>query len=337
MAEVPGQVPVIPSVPTGAAPVTPPANPASAAVLAAPAAAAPVAAPAAAVPPVAPVTISAPWGETEVWKVGEAGKEQPWWSTIPEQAVRDHIAAHEYKNPAVLAMANYNLTKLQRGATDVIALPGADAPKDVQDAFFTKLGRPADAKGYTDIVKFDVGLPPGTAIVPELAETAKTIFFEAGLNPKQAQGVIEAYNKLYVSTEAARVEKQTTENNTAVDALMTRWGPNLEAEKAAGRRVLDSLGPEAKDLIAKVDNSIGAAPVIELLALIGKKTAEGGFSAGGGPPSNPNDPATMTKEQAQARINVLNADPTFQTKYTTKNHPEHAVAAQEMQALYARL
>lgn len=316
----------IPTQPTGAAPVvtgTPGAPPA-------PAAPASVAALAPAAP-AADIVIAAPWtGSTDVWKVGEAGKERPWWESIPEPSVRAHVEAHQYKNPAELAMGNYNLTKLQTGAGDVVAVPKADAPPEAWNTYYEKIGRPKDANGYTDVVKW--GDKPDQTFV----DFGKSAFFDAGLTPQQAQKVVEKWNAFAAIQGQQAQAAEVTANNTAVDTLLQSWGPELEANKAAGHRVIESLGKDAAPILAKIDAMIGAAPVIQLLAMIGKKSSEGGFVAPSGGGGNPNDPSNMSKEAATARISALNADVAFQAKYTDKKHPDHAAAVQEMQQLFAR-
>lgn len=330
MSGLPGPSGGVPTVPTGAVPPVTAGTPGTPAAPAAPAAPASVAALAPATP-VAEVVITAPWtGSTDVWKVGAAGQERPWWESIAEQPVRDHIAAHQYKTPAELAMANYNLTKLQTGAGDVVALPKADAPPEAWNTYYEKIGRPKDANGYTDAVKW--GDKPDQTFV----DFGKSAFFDAGLTPQQAQKVVEKWNAFAATQGQQAQAAEVTANNTAVDTLLSSWGPELEANKAAGHRVIESLGKDAAPILAKIDAMIGAAPVIQLLAMIGKKSSEGGFVAPTGGGGNPNDPSQMSKEGATARIAALNADPAFNAKYLDKKHPDHAAAVQEMNALYAR-
>lgn len=324
--------PVIPNIPAPGAPAgTPPA---------APVAPAPGAPPANVIPP--PPTVAdtfvpatAPWKVGEQWNVGDPSAPRPWWETIPEGPVREHVAAHKYATPAELAMANYSLTKLQTGATDVVGLPKPDAPPEQWDAFYKKAGRPDAPTGY-DKVDFAAGLPAGTAVNDGLKTQAQQMFFAMGLNPVQAQKAMGEYNKMYVAQEAARQDAETTTNNTAVDALMGTWGDKAEEFKAQGRAVIAAIDPKG-ELIPKLDQLLGAAPVMDLLIRLGNATKEGGFKPGGGGGGDPSDPSTMTREQAQAAINQLNADPNFQKQYTTKADPGHQAAVDRMAKLYARI
>lgn len=62
----------------------------------------------------------APWGSEGLWNVaarGDAAK--PWHSFLTDEAARQHVEAKGYANPNELALANYSLTKMQRGDPSV--------------------------------------------------------------------------------------------------------------------------------------------------------------------------------------------------------------------------
>jgi hypothetical protein len=273
--------------------------------------------------------VEAPWqGAEGVWTLGEGETAQPWYATIPEEAARKHVEAKGYANPAELALANYNLTKLQRGADDVIALPGEGATEDQMAEFYSRLGRPQEPGQYE--IKFGEGAEPD----PKLLEAAQTLFHKAGLTSQQAQAVAAGWDEVANARVAEVIEQAEQENTQALQELQQRWGANLEANKAAGRRVIDAL-QLSEDLMQKVENAMGVAPVVELLAAIGTKAGEGSLlsSDTGGDPNNPD---TMSKDQATAKITELQGDADFQKKYTDANHPGHRDAVRLMERLFAR-
>jgi hypothetical protein len=124
------------------------------------------------------------------------------------------------------------------------------------------------------------------------------------------------------------------ENDKAVETVKSKWGNEADALIEGGRRVYKSLGLDEK-LAGQLEAHIGAAPMIELLARIGKATQEGGFM-GGGSGGAGGDPNAMTEEGAAMEIARLNGDKDFQEKYTNRHHPEHASALSRMNALFAR-
>ena len=274
--------------------------------------------------------VAAPWaGAQGMWSIGEGEAAKPWYESIPEPEARAHVQAKAYANPAELALANYNLTKLQRGADDVVALPGADASPEAIKAFQRKLGVPDTPDGYNDTLKFDNGVQ----VDQKFLDWGKQTFHKHGLTPAQAKGIADECTGIIAQHNAAVLEADKTANDQALAELTTRWGTELEQNRAAGQRAVSSLGL-SNELIERVEANIGSAAIVELLAAIGRKSDEGGFLGGQG--GDPNDPSNMSKEQAKAKIAELSGDAEFQKKYTDRNHPSHRDAVQMMEKLFAR-
>lgn len=274
-----------------------------------------------------PQAITAPWAATTdgPWKVGE----KEWWETIPEPEAREHVKAKGYKNPAELALANYSLTKMQRGANDVVNIPGEGATQNDWDAFYTKMGRPATATDY------NLTFGENVQVDNKMVEFGKTLFHSMGLNNKQAQAAANSWNEFVAKTNQDSIEAEQQQNAKDMAALETTWGPDLNANKAAGERVMKALGLD-EPTMAKIENAIGSATIVDLLARIGRKTDEGSLVFTGGNSGDPNDPGNMTKEQANARITTLQADAEFMKKYTDKNNPGHQEAVDIMLKLFAK-
>lgn len=281
-------------------------------------------------PPSNPPAVTAPWAAAngDVWKIGEGDTAKPWHDFIAEPEAKAHLLAKGYKTPAELALANYNLTRLQTGDPTVVGLPAADAPPEKWNEFYNRLGRPETADKYD--IKFPDGMTPDEGML----SWAKPTFHEAGLTPKQAQLLTDKWNEYVATTNQQLAEKDATANQGALDALASKWGGDLDKNKAAGQRAMQALGI-APELVSAVEQHIGSAAIVELLATIGRKADEGGFLSG--QQNDPNNPDAMNKEQAQARINALQSDPAFQKRYTDKNDPGHAEAVQTMVRLYARI
>ena len=272
----------------------------------------------------------APWAAANggMWRVGEGDKARDWYETIPEGPVRDHVKAKGYTNPFELANGNYNLTKLQTGSSDVIAVPGKDAKPEDWGAFYTKLGRPESADKYD--LKFGEGVKTDERVV----KFGKELFFELGVPAGKAQAAADKWNAFTAEVEAQELAAAQKANETALAALETKWGQDLGANKAAGERVVRALKLSEESMNA-IESAIGAAPLVELLATIGRKSDEGSFFDGGGN-KDPNDPNNMTKDAATARIAQLQGDAEFNKKYLDKAHPGHAEAVQTMLKLQER-
>lgn len=274
--------------------------------------------------------VAAPWGAAGdiVWNLGEGDAAKPWYEAIPEPEAREHVKAKGYKNPAELALANYSLTKMQRNPGDFITLPPADATPEQMTEFYTKLGRPATKDAY------ELKMGEGVTADPKMVEFGKNVAFELGLNPKQAQALTDKWNAFAAEAGAGTVEQNNAKNDAEIAALETKWGGKAQEYKDAGLTALKALGPDAADLVTRVEGAIGTAAIVELMAIIGKRMGEGGIP--NVPPANPNDPASMSHDAAQAKITQLQGDVDFQKKYTDKTHPEHASAVETMKVLFSR-
>lgn len=273
--------------------------------------------------------VEAPWAAAgaDTWKLGEGETAQPWYTTIPEEAARQHVETKGYKNPAELALANYNLTRLQRGDPTVIGLPGEGATPEDMDAFYAKLGRPETPEGYK--LKF----AEGTTVDDATLQFGRSAFHKAGLTPQQAQVMAEEWNTFQTAQMSEMQQQVAQANDAELEALKGRWSGDLDKNLEAGRRAVQALGLD-NALIERVEGAIGTAAVVELMAVIGRKSDEGGFKAGS-QSGDPNDPSSMTKPQVAARIQQLQGDAEFMARYTDKNHPNHKDALRTMERLFA--
>ncbi len=283
-------------------------------------------------PPATFTPAEAPWGAVDAaWNIGDAAAPRPWYEAIAEPGVRELMKTKAYANPTQLALAYSNLDRLQSGAPDVIGLPKPDAPPEEWGKLYTKLGRPTNAEGYD--FKFGEGVQANEDVV----KFGKTLAFDLGLNPKQAQLMADKWNAFIGGAGTKATEAEQIANQTAMTALDAKWAAKgagvLEANRQTGLTALKSLGPDAADVVEKVEAAIGTAAVVELLALIGSKTREGGL--GPVPPAggDPNDPSAMTPAQAQQRYDALMIDPDFMAKYGDKNNPAHKLAVEQAKNL----
>lgn len=275
------------------------------------------------------VVIHAPWSNSQgVYTIGEGDQAKPWWHAVPEKDARDLMEAKQYKNPAEVALAYHNANKMLNAQGNQIVAPAVDADQKEWDAFYTKLGRPESAD------KYELKAAEGTQIDENLVKLGKDIFFGLGATPAKAQEAMDKWNAFVAESVKTAQEQQRVDNEKALSALATKWGADLEQNKAAGMRVLNALGLPAETMDA-VENQLGSATVVEFLAAIGRKTGEGGF-VGSGSRVDPSDPSTMTADQAAERLNSLRGDSQFMDKYLNKNHPQHKEAVSTMEKLFAR-
>jgi len=274
-----------------------------------------------------------PWsgvGEGQTWEVG--GK--PWFeAAISEPDIREAIAAKKYAHPGVLAKSYVELerTVASRDDSKTIRIPDANAKPEDWDAVYTKLGRPVNPDGYKE-VKW------GENADPKMVEFASKLAFKLGLSPKAAEGIMATeWNNFVKGFDAEAIKANSTANEQALANLQAEWKGDFDGNRARGLQVMQALnkaGFSDQDMAA-VEKVTGIAPVVKLLATIGKLSGEGNFldNQGNG---GPTDPANMTQDQAKAEITKRTADAEFQKTYMTANAPGHQEALALMEGLYKK-
>lgn len=264
---------------------------------------------------------SPPWAAQGMYNLGD----KPWFETIPEEPVRELMRTKAYENPNVLAVAYANLLKLQNGNPDVVALPKDPNDKAAMDAYYKKMGRPDTADGYDFKIGDDV------KVDENLVSSAKQWFHSIGMSAENAQKMVGFWNDYVKGASTAHAEAERVANEQALASLETKWGANLNQHKAEGLRALTSLKQNglSEEVISKVEASIGAAGVVELMAILGKMGSEGKlFNTSVN--SDPNDPANMSQAQISAKIAELRADPA----YTDASNPSHKDKVKQMERYF---
>lgn len=124
--------------------------------------------------------------------------------------------------------------------------PPPDAKPEDWQAFYAKLGRPETADGYE--FKLPEGLPPDMPYDSESAKASKAWFHEAGLAPRQAQALHDAYVKHAAEQHAAALAALKGRGETAHGELTKAWGaPDSDGYKTNVQhlnRFIDNNGGE---------------------------------------------------------------------------------------------
>ena len=277
---------------------------------------------------------TAPWGtvaEGQSWNIGEGAAAKPWYSFLPEGPERQLIESKKPATPAALAKSYYELNRTASTAnnTNTVVIPGEGATDADRNAFQMKLGRPVDPSGYKDVQW-------GENANPEMVTFGTNLAFKLGLSPAQATALATEWNAFNTTFGEQAATTEQAANEQAMNTLKSEWKGDWNADRAAGDRVLTALkanGVSEEDLSA-VEKSVGLAPMVRILATIGKLSGESGFVTTA--TTNGTDPDTMTPEAAAAEVTRLATDKDFQEAYGKKSHPGHAAALDRMTKLYAK-
>jgi hypothetical protein len=259
-------------------------------------AAAPVAAPAAAPAPAPAAPAAAP----------VAGPE---WLKGADELKVGYVQNKGWTDPAQVVDSYQNLEKMMGAdkAGRTVVLPGEKAEQAEIDAFYAKLGRPADPKDYK------VEIPPEYGN-PAFADAARAKFHELGLTAKQAEG-IAAFNNEFVGGQIAAQSAQSAQQfRDEVAAVRTEWGAAHDQNLVIARNAASALGWDAAK-IDKISGAIGHKATMEMLYSIGSKTGESDFVSGTGT----NFGGAKTPAQAKAEIQSLKQDKAFTSRLMNKD------------------
>jgi hypothetical protein len=280
-----------------------------------------------------PPATTVPWAgvaDGQIWTVGD----KPWYETaIPDGPAKELFRQKKYANPTVVATSYAELERVNASRDDskMIRIPDENAKPEDWNQVYEKLGRPKDPSGYKD-VKW------GENADPQMKEFGQNLAFKLGLSPKAVESVmVSEWNAFVEKANAKAAQTMEVTGQQAVQQLKESWKGDFDANLNKGRQVmqaLDRAGFSDADM-AVVEQHIGIAPVIKLLATIGKLSGEGKFmeSGGGGGAA---DPANMSPEQAKAEIIRKTGDAAFQKTYMGKTEPGHPEAVKLMEALYLK-
>lgn len=263
------------------------------------------------------------------------------WDTLGlDKPVAELIAAKAYQSPKDVANAYYHLNRLVSSngtAPDLIVLPAADAPPEAWNGVYAKLGRPETPAGY------ELKAPDGKAPDASMVELGQQILHMVGAPASKAPQVAALWNS---AVEKMKTEWGTAETNRQVESLNARiaavggkekWDPFV----TSGREVFAKLAPVlGNDVMADIEKTIGAGPMVQLLGAIGMNLAKPGGAPKEGQTmqgAGPIDPAQMTPAQAQDAIRQMAADPETQKALWSANHPQHAAVAKRHLDLHAAL
>lgn len=241
-------------------------------------------------------------GQPGAGGAGSEGGTGEWYAGISDESLRGYVQTKGFKDPGALAESYRNLEKLQGVPQDRLLKLPEKADDPAWNEVYSRLGRPADAKGYE--LKFDGD--------PAFAERFSGVFHKANITKAQAGVLNEAWNgyvaELLQTEEAAR--KQADE--AQMTELKGKWGQKYDENVELGRRAGREFGLSEQEFTA-ISGSLGSSKTLELFQRIGAKMGEaepfnlqgGGQGSGFG----------MSADGAKARIQSLMNDREWTGKY----------------------
>ena len=236
------------------------------------------------------------------------------WLQALEEPYRKDPNLTKFKSQSDLAKSYLNQLKLV-GANKVV-LPGEKATPEEWNQFFEKIGRPKDSSGY----KFD-HLPEELRHESNEKIFAE-VFHKAGLTPKQAEVITQAWAELSNAELSRMQESQGEMAKKAETVLRKEWGMAYNQNLQLASKVVKQFGdPEALEALEAVGNH---PAVLKMFAKLGKQLAEDGIV---GRPAGD----TLSPEEAHIKIKELQNHP----GYLDGNHPEHKLIVKKLEGLFS--
>jgi hypothetical protein len=162
-----------------------------------------------------------------------------WKNEIPEE-VRGNKVFENHKDLGSLLKSHAH-QQAMIGA-EKIPLPGTNATEEHWNEVYTRLGKPAEASGY----QLDVQMPEGQTADDGLLNWFRETSHKAGLNNKQAQAMLNEYQKISQSQATVDTGKVEQIKNEGIESLQKEWGATFQDKINVGNATISQF--EANDL-----------------------------------------------------------------------------------------
>lgn len=264
--------------------------------------------------------------EEQTTVVGEQQSEQPqaeaqttdtgatFLDTLPED-IRGEPSLKNFTNSGDLAKSFIHAQRMV--GMDKIPVPGKHSTEDDWQVIYDRLGRPSDPNEYAFENSSFQADDPGVAEFKKVAHAA-------GLNPSQANKIMQFYDGLQQSSaETVNANEQKVREESELE-LRKDFGLAFDKKVQQADDVFQKFFPnEMKDVKLANGNLLGNEPIfIKALAKLADNFSEDSMQS-------END-LTLTPDDAQKEIDKLMSPG---TPYWDKKHPGHQAAVEEVAML----
>lgn len=247
---------------------------------------------------------------------GAAEASEPWHAGLSLDAdISKWLVDKGYDSPQAAFAAHREIERWQGRA---IELPGADAPPELWDRIYNRLGRPDRPEGY------DVDFGEG------IGEQEKAHVLSAlhglGLTRKQVEGLYQfQVERIARARKAADIAR-----NSAIDEdfrkLDAEWGGDKDRNDEIAKRAVRALGLEAAELDLLGEAMKSHAAIWRVMRKVGQRLGED-RSIG-----RAESRLAASRSEALSKIESIRADGAH--PYNNERHPGHQAAVAVMQDLH---
>lgn len=232
-------------------------------------------------------------------------KQQPtggWYESIKDEYLRGFVETKGFDSVDKLAQSYQHAEKLLGDKVSSLIIPPADAPAEVLNEFYSKLGRPEKSTDY------NLGLPDGAD--KSFADAISNTMHEAGLTAAQAEKIGKQYNEIAAKQIAAMEQQRQVQYDNELTSLKNEWAQNYDKNLELARRAARNLGVD-DSMAEKIQSAVGVKGMLSLFNKIGSGFSEDKFMVGGAQTS----PFGMSVEAAKATLQEYKTNPTLRQAY----------------------
>lgn len=230
------------------------------------------------------------------------------------QSVPTDLADH----PALKSIESYDqlikgYVEAKDAASNMVAVPGADAKPEDWDSFYTKIGRPEKIEDYNASLK-EEGFEWADG-----SEGLQKAVFEAGLTASQVAQLSKAIGELGASQQAA---SEKTQDNV-IQALRGEWGKNFDQRLGLAQEAVKRFGTDGINEMLTETGAGNHPAFIKMMSQIGQTLADEGMIDG-------QSFGVMSKEDAAREAERITALPA----YSDPNDADHDRLVEEATRLF---
>lgn len=225
-----------------------------------------------------------------------------WWDSVKDGEVKTWLGNKKYPDAESALKAHWSLERLMGAdkAGRTVMLPKDENDAEGWKALSAKLGVPDSADGYK------LPMPEGSD--DNFAKTAAKWFHEAGVPPRAANKIAEAWNAWVGEQVKAGEATEHAESEKQMSALEKEWGNEFGAKRELAQRgyrnFAKQFGLDDKAALERAETVLGAANLTKFFAGLGQLNSESAFAGSDGKGGF----SGVSKQQALDQIRQIQTD-----------------------------
>lgn len=224
-----------------------------------------------------------------------------WYDSVKDPEIKTWLSSKKYPDAESALKSHWSLERMmgaeKAGRTAV--LPKDDNDVEGWKALAAKIGVPDTPDGYK--------LPTPEGADDGFAKTASKWFHEAGVPPRAANKIAEAWNSWVGEQMKANEAAEQAESAKQMGALEKEWGNDYGAKRELAQRgyreFAKQFGLDDKAALERAESVLGAANLTKFFVGLGQLNSESAFASSDGKGG-----FSVTKDSAMTQLRQIQAD-----------------------------